>query len=229
MRPSGATRSCDQPKPPAFFLYIDQGEELYVRAEERQRRRFSELIAQALGDPRLRALMSLRADFFGALQSDEPLFAAHRQINVPPLREAELREVVSRPAAAALRALRDRRARRRHRAAHGGGIGQGRRRAAAALLSARRHVDADGRARRRRAAPAGRRRSSSAACWPSAPTPSSRAIRSPRTRCGACSRSSSRPCARTASRRGGARCAPSSPTRNGGWSPSLPTIPTGSW
>ena len=33
----------DQPKPPAFFLYVDQGEELYVRAEERQRRRFSEI------------------------------------------------------------------------------------------------------------------------------------------------------------------------------------------
>ena len=144
-----------QPKPPAFFLYIDQGEELYVRAEERQRRRFSEILAHGLGDPRLRALMSLRADFFGELQKDEPLYAVHRQINVPPLREAQLREVVSRPAALLsarfetegsppIIARRD-----------GGGIGQGCRRAAAALLSARRHVDADGRARRRRAAPAG--------------------------------------------------------------------------
>ena len=88
----------DQPKPPAFLLYIDQGEELYVRAEERQRRRFSEVLAQGLGDPRLRAMMSMRADFFGELQKDEPLYAVHRQINVPPLREAELREVVSRPA-----------------------------------------------------------------------------------------------------------------------------------
>ena len=34
-----------QPKPPAFLLYIDQGEELYIRAEERQRRRFSEIVA----------------------------------------------------------------------------------------------------------------------------------------------------------------------------------------
>src|SRR5262249_53889076 len=48
-----------QTRPPAFFLYIDQGEELYVRAEEHQRRRFSEVIAQGLGDPRLRALMSI--------------------------------------------------------------------------------------------------------------------------------------------------------------------------
>jgi formylglycine-generating enzyme required for sulfatase activity len=88
-----------QAKPPGFLLYIDQGEELYVRAEPRQRRRFSEIIAQGLRDPRLRALMSIRSDFLGALQSDEPLFDAHRQINVPPLREAQLREVVSQPAA----------------------------------------------------------------------------------------------------------------------------------
>ena len=67
--------NCDQSKPPAFLLYIDQGEELYVRAEQRQRRRFSESLAEGLADPRLRALMSLRADFFGELQNDEPLYA----------------------------------------------------------------------------------------------------------------------------------------------------------
>ncbi|MGD0151507.1 MAG: SUMF1/EgtB/PvdO family nonheme iron enzyme [Xanthobacteraceae bacterium] len=88
----------DQPEPPAFFLYIDQGEELYVRAEERQRQRFSEILAHALPDPRVRSMMSMRSDFLGGLQNDEPLFNAHRQINVPPLREAELRKVVSRPA-----------------------------------------------------------------------------------------------------------------------------------
>jgi formylglycine-generating enzyme required for sulfatase activity len=42
--------------------------------------------------------MSLRADFFGELQKDEPLYKIHQQINVPPLREAQLRDVVSRPA-----------------------------------------------------------------------------------------------------------------------------------
>jgi formylglycine-generating enzyme required for sulfatase activity len=87
-----------QPEPPAFLLYIDQGEELYVRADDRERRRFSEILARDLGDPRLHALMSLRADFSGALQNDEPLFEAHQQINVPPLREAQLCEVISRPA-----------------------------------------------------------------------------------------------------------------------------------
>jgi formylglycine-generating enzyme required for sulfatase activity len=87
-----------QPKPPAFLLYIDQGEELYVLAEERQRRRFSEILAHGLGDPRLRAMMSMRTEFFGEVQKDAALYAVHRQINVPPLREAELHEVVSRPA-----------------------------------------------------------------------------------------------------------------------------------
>jgi formylglycine-generating enzyme required for sulfatase activity len=87
-----------QPKPPGFFLYIDQGEELYVRAEENQRRRFSEIVATGLRDLRLSALMSMRSDFLGALQNDEPLFSVHRKIDVPPLREVELREVVSRPA-----------------------------------------------------------------------------------------------------------------------------------
>jgi tetratricopeptide (TPR) repeat protein len=88
----------DQPKPPAFFLYVDQGEELYVRSEEQQRRRFSALLAQGLRDQRLVALASMRSDFLGALQNDEPLYAVHRKIDVPPLREGELRAVVSRPA-----------------------------------------------------------------------------------------------------------------------------------
>jgi hypothetical protein len=85
-------------RPPVFFIYVDQGEELYVRAEERQRRRFSELLAESVSDPRLGVLVSLRSDFMGALQADEALFAVHRQINVPPLREAQLYDVVSRPA-----------------------------------------------------------------------------------------------------------------------------------
>ena len=87
-----------QSKPPTFLLYIDQGEELYVRAEEHERRCFSKIVADGLRDPRLRALMSMRSDFFGELQKDEPLYAAHRLISVPPLRATELHQVVSRPA-----------------------------------------------------------------------------------------------------------------------------------
>jgi tetratricopeptide (TPR) repeat protein len=88
-----------QDKPPAFFLYVDQGEELYVRSIESQRGAFSKMLADAVADPRLYALMSLRSDFFGALQNDQSLFPIHSQINVPPLRESELSQVVSKPAA----------------------------------------------------------------------------------------------------------------------------------
>jgi formylglycine-generating enzyme required for sulfatase activity len=85
-------------KPPAFLLYVDQGEELYVRAEDHARRRFSQILADGLRDPRLRAMMSMRSEYFGELQSDESMFAVHTQINVAPLRESELREIVSCPA-----------------------------------------------------------------------------------------------------------------------------------
>src|SRR5262249_23227298 len=64
-------KELNRPRAVAFFLYVDKGEELYVRAEPRQRTRFSQLLAHGLGDPRLRALMSLRSDFLGALQGDE--------------------------------------------------------------------------------------------------------------------------------------------------------------
>jgi hypothetical protein len=93
-------KELNQPEPPTFLLYVDQGEELYSpRTDACQRRRFSEILAHGLADPRLRAFMSIRSDFLGALQADEPLFDARRQIDVPPLRESQLREVVSRPAA----------------------------------------------------------------------------------------------------------------------------------
>jgi formylglycine-generating enzyme required for sulfatase activity len=91
-------KELDRTKPLAFLLYVDQGEELYVRAEEHQRHRFSQVIAQGVADPRLYMLMSMRADFLGELQKDEPLYRVHRKIDVPPLREAELHRVVSRPA-----------------------------------------------------------------------------------------------------------------------------------
>jgi formylglycine-generating enzyme required for sulfatase activity len=91
-------KELDQPKPPGFFLYVNQGEELYARAEESRRPRFSELLAQAVSDRRLRVMMSMRSDFLGHLQADKPLFKVRQQIDVPPLGEEELREIVSRPA-----------------------------------------------------------------------------------------------------------------------------------
>jgi formylglycine-generating enzyme required for sulfatase activity len=91
-------KELDRSKPPAFLLYVDQGEELYVRADEHQRRRFSEVISGAVVDSRLYMLMSMRTDFLGELQKDESLFKVHQKIDVPPLREAELRKVVNCPA-----------------------------------------------------------------------------------------------------------------------------------
>jgi formylglycine-generating enzyme required for sulfatase activity len=91
-------RELGQSAPTSFFLYVDQGEELYVRAEKQQRRRFSDVVATGLADPRLRALMSLRADFFGELLNDQPLYTVHRLVKVPPLGETELYRIVSNPA-----------------------------------------------------------------------------------------------------------------------------------
>jgi hypothetical protein len=45
-------------------------------------------------------MMSMRSDFLGSLQRDKPLFDARLQIDVPPLKEEGLREVVSAPAQA---------------------------------------------------------------------------------------------------------------------------------
>jgi WD40 repeat protein len=84
--------------PDRILLYVDQGEELYTRAAQTDARRFSEVLAKGLGDPRLRAFASMRSDYFGRLQADEPLFKCHEHINVPPLDRAELHEVVTAPA-----------------------------------------------------------------------------------------------------------------------------------
>jgi hypothetical protein len=55
-------------------------------------------LAEGLGDSRLRAFGSLRADYFDRLQADKPLFKCHEHVNVPPLDRAQLHEVVTVPA-----------------------------------------------------------------------------------------------------------------------------------
>lgn len=86
------------PEPASFFIYVDQGEELYVRSEAVQGRCFSQLLKQVISDERIHALMSMRSDFLGELQKDEALYSVHRQINVPPMRRDALFELVSKPA-----------------------------------------------------------------------------------------------------------------------------------
>src|SRR5262249_48308013 len=75
----GHYETADRERPPDYLIYVDQGEELYARAEHTTRERFSGLLADGLGNPRLFALMSLRADFVGELQNDERLFERRLQ------------------------------------------------------------------------------------------------------------------------------------------------------
>jgi hypothetical protein len=84
--------------PERMLLYVDQGEELYTRAADQDARRFSQVLAEGLGDKRLLAFASLRADYFDRLQADEPLFKCHEHVNVPPLDRARLHDVVTSPA-----------------------------------------------------------------------------------------------------------------------------------
>ena len=100
-------------------------------------------------------MMSMRSDFLGSLQNDEPLFKARQQIEVPPLREAELREVVSRPAQLLAARFESEGLIDIITPPHRRGFGQGRGRFAAPVLHARRHVDANGASGRRDAAPSG--------------------------------------------------------------------------
>jgi formylglycine-generating enzyme required for sulfatase activity len=86
--------------PPRFFLYIDQGEELYARSPPAERKRFSEIIADGLaGSPqRLIVMTSQRADYYGELQANAALFDLTEKIDVPPFKADNLALVLREPA-----------------------------------------------------------------------------------------------------------------------------------
>ncbi|WP_051261012.1 TIR domain-containing protein [Desulfovibrio inopinatus] len=85
--------------PPArFLLYIDQGEELYSRSGTNEAKRFSELVAAAVGMPEFSVLTSLRSDFYGHLQDDQALFDVTERIDVPSLTREQLEKVIHKPA-----------------------------------------------------------------------------------------------------------------------------------
>jgi formylglycine-generating enzyme required for sulfatase activity len=86
--------------PPRFFLYIDQGEELYARTPPALRNLFSEIIADGLaGSPqRLIVAISQRADYYGELQANAALFDLTEKIDVPPLKAENLELVLHEPA-----------------------------------------------------------------------------------------------------------------------------------
>jgi hypothetical protein len=77
-------------------------------SQQKEARRFSELLAEAAEHPRLVVLMSARSDFLGQLQADKRLsedhpkllFDVRQQLDISPLGESELIDVVCRPAAA---------------------------------------------------------------------------------------------------------------------------------
>ena len=87
------------PPPDRFVLLVDQAEELYTRAGEAEAHRFSEIVVAGLHDPTLTLLTSLRSDHYGHFQADAQLFANSVMVDVPPLREEGLRQVVERPPA----------------------------------------------------------------------------------------------------------------------------------
>jgi formylglycine-generating enzyme required for sulfatase activity len=86
--------------PERYFLYIDQGEELYSQSPAQDRKRFSQLIAAGLEAraSKLTVMTSLRADYYGEFQANTPLFLASAVIDVAPLAAAALTRVLTEPA-----------------------------------------------------------------------------------------------------------------------------------
>ena len=85
--------------PPArALLYVDQGEELYTRADPADAAVFSRLLAGAIDHPDVMMMASLRADYYGQWQADEPFFRHGERIDVPPLTKEQIERVVREPA-----------------------------------------------------------------------------------------------------------------------------------
>ena len=84
--------------PKRFVVYLDQGEELYTRANPDEARRFSELVADAAGHEAFSVLLSLRSDYYPAYQNDRAVFDASEHVDVlRPMRDV-LGEIIRRPA-----------------------------------------------------------------------------------------------------------------------------------
>ncbi len=88
---NAARRRKGEDPPPRYLIYVDQGEELYTRGgrdpgrdssaketpQQKEARRFSEILAEAALHERLVVLMSARSDFLGQLQDDKRTSDAH--------------------------------------------------------------------------------------------------------------------------------------------------------
>ena len=91
-----ALRSGDS-APGCIVLNVDQGEELYTRANRDDARLFARLISEGTAIPDLLMIASLRADYYGALQDDAELFQCSNRIDVPPLTASETEDVIRQP------------------------------------------------------------------------------------------------------------------------------------
>ena len=95
----------DQLQPTSIFLYVDQGEELYLAPNNaagvsKTAEAFSTALAAGVGDPRLKVLMSLRSDHYGRLQGDRELFPKSVRVDVTPLRPDGLEAIMTNTAKA---------------------------------------------------------------------------------------------------------------------------------
>ncbi|MGH6814082.1 MAG: SUMF1/EgtB/PvdO family nonheme iron enzyme [Hyphomicrobiaceae bacterium] len=91
----------DGTKPSFFFLYLDRGEELYThaaRTASKEATRFSQVLAEGLGEPDLIAFASLRSENLEGLEADDALSQVCEFVEVPQPAPAQLVDVVTRPA-----------------------------------------------------------------------------------------------------------------------------------
>lgn len=84
--------------PKGFILYVDQGEELYTRAPTADAHVFSRLLANATEENTFSVLMSLRSDFYQDFQNDAAIFALSEKVDVLPLSQDVLTDVIRKPA-----------------------------------------------------------------------------------------------------------------------------------
>ncbi|WP_409472413.1 caspase, EACC1-associated type [Streptomyces sp. HC307] len=88
---------------PCRLLVVDQFEELFTHCQDTgERDAFVAVLTADAGAARPRVVLGLRADHYGSCLAHPELESAleHGQVNVPPMRERDLRAAVEEPAAA---------------------------------------------------------------------------------------------------------------------------------
>lgn len=92
------TRAHRDSPPERIVLYMDQAEELYLRARPEEARLVARFLADALQREDLVVLASLRSDFYGVFQADARLFPLTHRIDIPPLDLAGITAMLMKPA-----------------------------------------------------------------------------------------------------------------------------------